>query len=92
MGISMENSAKVLLVEDDLGNITLLKPLIESAGCSCTVASTGKETMDILALDTFDLILMDLHLPDTDGQGLCKRVLAEMPGDEYADCRNERRG
>lgn len=67
-------SARILLVEDDDGNMTFLKLLIETSGHSCAVARNGKQALQIAAREPFDLILMDLSLPDIDGYTLCGEV------------------
>ncbi len=76
MSSDATKSARILLVEDNDGNMTFLKLLIETSGHSCAIARDGKQALQIAAKEPFDLILMDLSLPDIDGFTLCREVRA----------------
>ncbi|MBF0368190.1 MAG: response regulator [Magnetococcales bacterium] len=58
---------EVLLVEDLLNNQRLASCILERAGHRVTLAHHGEEALDILAEKTFDLILMDLQMPQMGG-------------------------
>ena len=60
-------SARVLLVEDNPVNALLAKALLTHEGCSVDRAATGKEAVEAGANAPYDLILMDLRMPDMDG-------------------------
>lgn len=67
---------KVLVVEDDP---TIAEPLVsglERQGYVVTWARTGA---DALNADTGDLVLLDLGLPDLDGQVVCERIRKRSP-------------
>jgi CheY-like chemotaxis protein len=57
----------ILLVEDNIVNQKLAVRLLEKMGDSVTVASNGKEALQILASKRFDLALMDVQMPELDG-------------------------
>ncbi len=57
----------VLLVEDNLLNQKLAIRLIEKRGHRVTVANNGKEALAVLERHTFDVILMDLQMPEMGG-------------------------
>jgi CheY-like chemotaxis protein len=57
----------VLLAEDNLVNQRLVKRLLEKRGHRVTVAGTGREAVAQAAADRFDIILMDVQMPDMDG-------------------------
>jgi len=57
----------ILLVEDNLINQKLASRLLEKAGHAVTVANNGKEAVDQVAVREFDLILMDISMPEMDG-------------------------
>lgn len=57
----------ILLVEDDILNERMTRMLLERAGHTVHVARTGREAVDFSSATFLDLILMDLQLPDLDG-------------------------
>lgn len=67
-------SEKLLIVEDDTFVLGLLGALLESKGYQIVEASSGKEMLAALAQDRFDLILLDLGLPDEDGLVLLRQI------------------
>lgn len=56
-----------LIVEDNLLNQKLSSKTIENWGCSFEVAKNGLEALEKTALQQFDIILMDIHMPELDG-------------------------
>lgn len=59
---------KLLLVDDDMRNIYSLTAILEDKGFEISVASNGRESLDVLAEDPDkDLILMDIMMPEMDG-------------------------
>ena len=60
-------SLRVLLAEDNLVNQRLGTRLLEKRGHSVVVAGNGRETLTAFESGSFDLILMDLQMPEMDG-------------------------
>jgi two-component system, sensor histidine kinase and response regulator len=58
---------RVLLVEDNLINQKVATRLLEKRGCAVELAATGKEALAALARQSFDIILMDVQMPDMNG-------------------------
>jgi signal transduction histidine kinase/DNA-binding response OmpR family regulator len=58
---------KVLLAEDNLVNQRLALRTLEKWGCSVTVAVDGKEALEALDRQTFDVVLMDVQMPRIGG-------------------------
>jgi len=58
---------RVLLAEDSLVNQQLAAALLESEGHVVTVVSNGREAVAAAETDGFDLVLMDLQMPEMDG-------------------------
>lgn len=58
---------RVLLVEDDRSNQIIIQKLLEKLGHSAVTASSGKVALDLVNSDVFDIVLMDIELPDIDG-------------------------
>ena len=58
---------KILLAEDNLVNQILAIKLLETRGHQVTLVSNGREAVDAFKKDSFDLILMDIQMPEMDG-------------------------
>jgi signal transduction histidine kinase/DNA-binding NarL/FixJ family response regulator len=58
---------RVLVAEDNVVNQTLTRRLLERRGFSTLVVNNGREALEALARQRFDLILMDLQMPEMDG-------------------------
>lgn len=57
----------ILIVEDIIANQEVVRSLLEPAGCRVSVANNGKEALNILEGQIFDVILMDIRMPVLDG-------------------------
>ena len=58
---------RVLVVEDNAVNQTLAIHLLENEGHTVTVAGNGREALAVLERQEFDLVLMDVQMPEMDG-------------------------
>ncbi|MBI4902145.1 MAG: response regulator [Acidobacteria bacterium] len=58
---------RVLLVEDNIVNQKLARLLLEKQGHSVELAANGQQALDILDTTSFDLVLMDVQMPEMDG-------------------------
>ena len=59
--------ARILVAEDNLVNQRLIIRLLEQEGHQVTVVGSGREAVAAHTADHFDLILMDIQMPDMDG-------------------------
>ncbi|ART80234.1 aerobic respiration two-component sensor histidine kinase ArcB [Oceanisphaera avium] len=64
----------VLLVEDVELNVTVACALLEKLGHQVTVARDGKQTFEHLSKQDFDLVFLDIQLPDMTGFDIAKRL------------------
>lgn len=62
--------AKILYIEDIQDNITLVEKIVKSRGHEFLFAQNAEEGLDLAFASRPDLILLDLGLPDADGQTL----------------------
>ena len=58
---------RVLLAEDGLVNQTVARRLLEKRGHSVVVVGDGREALAAVARDAFDVVLMDIQMPELDG-------------------------
>ncbi|MDQ3901979.1 MAG: response regulator, partial [Actinomycetota bacterium] len=61
-----------LVVDDDPALLELLAEVLQDAGFSPTCFTRGQPALDTLATHGFDLLLIDLWLPDLKGFKLCE--------------------
>jgi len=66
--------ASVLVVDDSEANAALVKALLNSQGYECQIAHTGQEALKILEDHDFDLISLDIALPDMNGFEVCRHI------------------
>jgi two-component system, sensor histidine kinase and response regulator len=65
--ITATKRRRILLAEDGLVNQRVAVTLLEQRGHSVVVANNGREALELLERETFDLVLMDLQMPTMDG-------------------------
>jgi len=65
---------QVLLAEDNSVNQRLAARLLEREGHTVEVAASGREALDRFAQGRFDLVLMDVQMPDLDGVQATRRI------------------
>jgi CheY-like chemotaxis protein/Flp pilus assembly protein TadD len=66
--------ARILLAEDNRNLAQLLGTLLSSTGFEPSVAATGREALQLLAGGSFDLLILDLHLPEINGVELLQKL------------------
>ena len=75
---------RILVVDDDENILNLEKTILEQKGFSVTTAGGGNEALKVLAQEGFDLILLDVMMPEVDGFTVCRKIkddprLKEIP-------------
>jgi two-component system cell cycle response regulator DivK len=71
---NMAENVSILYVEDNLENRILVMRILNAEGYSVAFAENGTEALDAVQRDIFDLILMDINLPDIDGYTLTSEI------------------
>ncbi|HWR09070.1 response regulator transcription factor [Sporomusa sp.] len=72
---------KILVVEDEWKIARFLQMELEHEGFQTAIETNGRRAFDRIMQEDFDLILLDLMLPEMDGVEVCRRVreLSEVP-------------
>ena len=70
----------VLLVEDIELNVVVARSVLEKLGNSVEVAMTGQDALDMFDPDEFDLVLLDIQLPDMTGLDVARTIHQRYAG------------
>lgn len=73
-------SAKILIVDDEPRIRDSLKLLLDEQGFDVYTVSSGHEARDVLSVYQFDLILLDMVIPDMNGHQLMEHIHRKNPG------------
>lgn len=71
---------KVLVIDDEPIIRTSCKRTLAPEGYDVTLAESGRAGIEILERKTFDVILLDLKMPDMDGIDVLKVIMERWPG------------
>jgi signal transduction histidine kinase/DNA-binding response OmpR family regulator len=77
--LSGTGSLRVLVVDDDPVNSAVATRFLERLGHEAAQAGSGAEAIAMVKERAFDLVLLDLGLPDMDGFEACRRIRFETP-------------
>ncbi|WHP46278.1 ATP-binding protein [Mannheimia bovis] len=77
-----KHGLKVLLVEDIEMNVVVAQAMLEKVGCEVDVAMTGEEAFKCFEQNSYDLILLDIQLPDTTGFDIAQTLRNRYENEE----------
>jgi two-component system sensor histidine kinase/response regulator len=78
--IVTQHPKRVLLAEDNPINQRLARKQLETLGCDVTVAENGRVAVELARKQSFDLVLMDVQMPDLDGFGATRQIRLDQAG------------
>jgi len=70
---------KILVVDDSKDMTSLLSDVFADAGAHVTEANGGKDAMRIIAADDFDVVFLDLSMPEPDGWKVLEFMRGSLP-------------
>ncbi|MFZ2310844.1 MAG: response regulator transcription factor [Patescibacteria group bacterium] len=65
---------KILTIEDDSDMLSFLKNNLKHHGFSVDASENGQEGLNLALNDHYDLVILDLNLPDVDGHTICQKI------------------
>ncbi len=72
----LTSSPKILLVDDNAINRKVTGEILTNAGCKVTLAESGQEALRLIQQQTYDLVFMDIQMPEMDGIDTTKAMKA----------------
>lgn len=75
----MNLGGHILIVDDEASLRQTLARILQRAGFEVTTVATGKEALTLLSQQSFDLIYLDIRMPDTSGLEVLKIIHAKLP-------------
>ena len=72
---------RILLAEDNVVNQKVALRLLGQLGYRADVAANGLEAIDAVARQTYDVVLMDVQMPELDGLGASREINQRWPGE-----------
>lgn len=74
---------RILVVDDDALGCSLMQAMLAPQGYQLDFAGGGKEALDAIETRPYDLVFMDLMLPDMNGRDVCRQVRAREAGQRH---------
>jgi len=76
---NLNRDLKILIAEDEVFNQMVVQSMIEEWGFAVDIAENGKQAIDLLKQNTYDLILMDIQMPIINGEQATKIIRNKLP-------------
>ncbi|MBN2583338.1 MAG: response regulator [Planctomycetes bacterium] len=74
---NQDKRSKILVADDNVQNCELLQAYLDDLECDVAVAYDGQETLDKVASENPDLILLDIMMPKVSGFEICRKLKSD---------------
>ena len=75
-GSDPERPPRILVAEDSITTRTLVRNILQAAGCEVVVTADGEAAWEAMQRERFDLLVSDIEMPNLDGIALTERIRA----------------
>jgi signal transduction histidine kinase/CheY-like chemotaxis protein len=72
--VMFKGSLSVLIVDDNAINLLVARKMVEKFGVKVTTAKSGLEAINLVKANAFDLVLMDIQMPELDGYATTRQL------------------
>ena len=79
--MSAESPTQVLVAEDNVLNQRIIAHVLRGLGCDVELVETGVQAVAALTQKHYDLVLMDVRMPEMDGLEATRQVRRMLPAD-----------
>ena len=70
---------RIMVAEDNFVNQTVIEGILEKMGYQIDLVENGQEVLDALEIKSYDLIFMDIQMPELDGLSATQRIIETYP-------------
>ena len=77
-----DSPLRILLADDNMINQKVLQRLLDQIGYTADLAGNGLEVIDILKYRNYDVVLMDVQMPEMDGIAATRWIRTSLPPDQ----------
>lgn len=74
-----EDKGTILVVDDDQAVRSVVSRKMQAEGYNCMTAADGKEALETTAMQSFDMVLLDIKMPGVSGMEILSQMATENP-------------